>query len=316
MEDYICTPIEHYTLTLIVFLSQKLQKSSRSCITLRQERKDGQIIPVSRAYLTPKYIHTKTNCSRKYEHSKTFGVINSNTSNVVWSAHQQSSSNTGAGRAITAANEEVLCWDIKKGELLGRWIDNNCKAQVTAIAQSKTDPDVFAVGYEDGSIRLWDSKIATIIVSFNGHKSAVTCFSFDDSGARLASGSKDTDIIIWDLVAEVGLFKLRGHKDQITGLSFVTLSPSETIDETGEAVVGDNINNSGDFLMTTGKDSLIKLWDVSSRHCIETHVTQTNGECWALGISPDGSGCITAGNDGELEVSISHDSSYGIIIIS
>ena len=32
------------------------------------------------------------------------------------------------------------------------------------------------------------------------------------------------------------------------------------------------------------------------------HVTQTNGECWSLGLMRDGAGCITAGNDGELKV--------------
>lgn len=241
---------------------------------------------------------------RKYEHSKTFGLVNSSTANVVWSADESSSSrSTGSGRAITAANEEVLCWDIKKGELLSRWGDNDCKAQVTAISQSKTDQDVFAVGYEDGSIRLWDSKIATIIVSFNGHKSAITTLAFDKSGVRLASGSKDTDVIIWDLVAEVGLFKLRGHKDQITGLQFLQPEASDQVGEDGEAVV--SYNDSGTFegfLLTTGKDALIKLWDVASQHCIETHVAQTNGECWSLGVSPDGSGCITTGNDGELKV--------------
>lgn len=186
---------------------------------------------------------------------------------------------------------------------MSRWKDEDCKSQVTAIAQSKTDPDVFAVGYENGSIRLWDSKIATIIVSFNGHKSAITTLAFDKSGVRLASGSRDTDVIIWDLVAEVGLFKLRGHKDQITGLRFLQPEPEEEVDENGEVVAAyeDSAAFEG-FLLTTGKDALIKLWDVSSQHCIETHVAQTNGECWALGVSPDGSGCITAGNDGELKV--------------
>jgi U3 small nucleolar RNA-associated protein 12 len=242
---------------------------------------------------------------RKYEHSKTFGLVNSSTSNAVWSAGETNSSrNTGAGRAIVAANEEVLCWDIKKGELLSRWKDNNCKSQVTVIAQSSTDHDIFAVGYEDGSIRLWDSKIATIIVSFNGHRSSVTELAFDISGVRLASGSKDTDIILWDLVAEVGLFKLRGHKDQITGLQFLQSEVQEGIEEDGEMVPTgfDNSGGSGCFLITTGKDALIKLWDLTAQHCIETHVAQTNGECWSLGVSPDGSGCITAGNDGELIV--------------
>lgn len=189
------------------------------------------------------------------------------------------------------ANEEVLCWDVKKGELLSRWQDKDCRAEVTCIAQSDTDPDVFAVGHSDGSIRLWDSRISTIIISFNGHKSAITRLAFDQSGVRLASGARDTDIIVWDLVAEVGRFKLRGHKGEITGLSFLQAAdPDGSTDE------------SGVYLLSTSKDALIKIWDVESQYCIETHVTQSNGECWALAISPDGSGCITAGNEGELKV--------------
>lgn len=158
------------------------------------------------------------------------------------------------------------------------------------------------MGYEDGSIRLWDSKISTVIVNFNGHKSAITKLVFDKSGVRLASGSKDTDIIIWDLVAEVGQYKLRAHKDQITGLQFVEPEPQVQDEDGAQAMVVDSEGTSEGFLLSTGKDSLLKLWDLSSRHCIETHISQTNGECWALGVSPDCSGCITAGNDGEVKV--------------
>ncbi|EPE26792.1 WD40 repeat-like protein [Glarea lozoyensis ATCC 20868] len=241
----------------------------------------------------------------KYEHTKTFGLVNSSTANVIWSADKSTTSRSGtSGRAVVAANEEVLCWDIRKGELLSQWKDKDCKSQVTALAQSHADPDVYAVGYEDGSVRLWDSKIATSIVSFNGHRSAITILGFDKSGARLASGSKDTDVIIWDLVAEVGLFKFRGHKDQITGLSFLqpeNATHGEDYEETIVATADESTEAEG-FLLTTGKDALIKLWDISSQHCIETHVAQTNGECWSLGVSPDGSGCVTTGNDGELKI--------------
>ncbi|KAK3996544.1 hypothetical protein QBC44DRAFT_150214 [Cladorrhinum sp. PSN332] len=236
----------------------------------------------------------------KFEPSKSFGVVASSTSNLVWTSKEKSG--TGAGQAIVASNEEVLVWDIKKGELLGRWWDETCKVPVTVIAQSKTDPDVFAVGYENGSIKLWDSKIATSIVSFNGHKSAITTLAFDKTGVRLASGAKDTDIIIWDLVAEVGQYKLRGHKDQITGLRFIEPEPIVQDEDGDQALMAVDNEAAEGFLLTTGKDALIKLWDLASRHCIETHVAQSNGECWALGVSPDLSGCITAGNDGEMKV--------------
>jgi len=226
--------------------------------------------------------------------------VTSSTSNIVWTSKERAG--TGAGQAVVAANEEVLCWDIKKGDLLSRWRDEKNKSPVTAIAQSKTDPDVFAVGYEDGSIRLWDGRIATILVSFNGHRSAITTLAFDESGVRLASGSKDTDVIMWDLVAETGLFKLRGHTDQVTGLRFVEPRFDIPDEESAQAMVVDGDGSGDGFLLTTGKDGVIKLWDLSSRHCIETHVAQSTGECWALGVSPDLSGCITAGNEGELRV--------------
>ena len=207
------------------------------------------------------------------------------------------------------ADEEVLCWDLKKGELLGRWKDSNCSAEVTIIARSSADPDIYAVGYGDGSIRVWDSKISTVVISFNGHKSAVTTLAFDRGGVRLASGSNDTDIIVWDLVAEVGLFKLRGHKDQITGLHYLdTIDQHPTLDgaTNGNGVhpngyTGDSEKHTG-FLISTSKDALVKVWDIESQHCLETHVAQTNGECWSLGVSADQSGAITAGNDGELKV--------------
>lgn len=132
-----------------------------------------------------------------------------------------------------------------------------------------------------------------MIISFNGHKSAITQLVFDNAGVRLASGSRDTDIILWDLISEVGLFKLRGHTDQVTSLHFLTPSP-ELLSQSG-------LSDHAGFLLTTGKDALIKVWDLGSQHCIETHIAQSNGECWGLGLAPDQSGCITGGNDGELK---------------
>ena len=204
---------------------------------------------------------------------------------------------------MVGADEEVLCWDLKKGDLLNRWRDPNCAVEVTVIESSGSDPDIYAVGYADGSIRIWDSRIATIIISFNGHKSAITVLKFDRDGVRLASGAKDTDIIVWDLVAETGLYKLRGHKDQITGLDFIYPEPSAAVvdGDTDGIVSGANVvGRSAGFLLSTSKDALLKVWDVESRHCLETHVAQTNGECWSMCVNADQSGVITAGNEGEL----------------
>ncbi|KAF2228642.1 WD40 repeat-like protein [Viridothelium virens] len=246
---------------------------------------------------------------RKYEHAETFGTVTSGLSNVVWSTSESVTGirDAGAGQAYVGANEEVLCWDVKTGGLLNRWRDSECGAEVTSISRSRAEEDIFAVGYSDGSIRIWDSRTINVLLSFNGHRSAITHLVFDQTGSRLASGSRDTDIIIWNLVSELAEFKLRGHKDQITGIQFIQtrrkFSEEPHSDEGVELASSDEDESFEEsFLLSTSKDALIKIWDISTPHCIETHVAQTSGECWALGVSSDGRGCITAGNDGELKV--------------
>lgn len=93
------------------------------------------------------------------------------------------------------------------------WHESGHRAEVTHILRSPK-PDTFAVGYSDGSIRLWSASSNSVITTFNGHKKAVTALAFDQDGSRLASGSQDTDLIIWDVVAEAGLYRhvlLPGH---------------------------------------------------------------------------------------------------------
>lgn len=248
---------------------------------------------------------------RKYEARNSFGTVCTASSNCVWTgdAHTRADvRSTGAGRAYVGANEDVLCWDLKKGDLLSRWQDKDNHSEVTSISQCDVQPDLVAVGYADGSIRIWDALSGQIVVWFDGHRSAVTHLQFDQEGARLASGSRDTDIIVWNLLSETAEFRLRGHKDQITGLAFLRIAKRQKVQETfnNEAVEIDGVEGEEvikeKYLLSTSKDALIKLWDLDSPHCMETHVTQTNGECWAFGLSPDGAGFITAGNDGELKI--------------
>lgn len=86
------------------------------------------------------------------------------------------------------------------------WHETGQRSEVTFILQSP-QKDTFAVGYADGSIRLWSASAGSVISTFNGHKKAITALAFDGQGTRLASGSQDTDLIVWDVVAEAGLHR-------------------------------------------------------------------------------------------------------------
>ncbi|KAI8055175.1 WD40-repeat-containing domain protein [Syncephalis plumigaleata] len=208
----------------------------------------------------------------RYEQTSSFGVIASGQSNTVYDA---------SGKlAIAPALEDVIVWDLKKGVQVGRWHDSDNKAQVSCIARSP-DGQHFAVGYSDGAIRLWNVTTHQSTVTFNGHKSAVSALSFDKQGNRLVSGARDTNLIVWDVVGEVGLYRLNGHRDMITSVKFLS------------------IGRDG-YLVSTSKDTLMKLWDLTTQHCMETHVAHRN-EIWSMDINEETMLMVTASVDAELK---------------
>lgn len=226
---------------------------------------------------------------QRYEQKSVFGVISSG-SNIVWLPPSQK---TSAGQVITSGLEEILVWDIKTGELVKKLTDglppgaaDGKLSKPSEITYLKYHPEttILAAGYDDGSIKIWDLVSGTVLINFNGHKSAVTILEFDREGTKLISGSKDSNIIFWDLVGEVGLFKLRSHKDQITG-----------------------IWSNDEYLISTSKDGLIKTWDLKTQQCVETHVAHS-GECWGLQVYEDL--LVTTGAENQVklwDLNISND---------
>lgn len=233
---------------------------------------------------------------QRFEQESVFGVISSN-SNCLWLPAENRNS---TGQVLTGALENVNCWSMKSGELIGTLTDGlppgavdakSTKPAETSYLQYHPETRLLAVGYNDGAIKIWDLLSKSVLISFNGHKSAITILTFDQTGTRLISGSRDSDIIVWDLVGEVGLYKLRSHKDSITGLWCE-----------GE-----------EWLISTSKDGLIKVWDLKVQQCVETHVAHV-GECWSMGVHEDL--VITAGADNQIKLwNLNFEESAGSMLI-
>lgn len=58
--------------------------------------------------------------------------------------------------------------------------------------------------------------------------------------------------------------------------------------------------SSVDFLLTSSKDTLVKLWDLSTQHCVQTIVAHPS-EVWTLDINPSQELLLTGGGEGELK---------------
>ncbi len=240
----------------------------------------------------------------RFEQSKSFGVISSPESNSLWIPNHEAGddSRVGRGRVVTGALEQILIWDVHTGTLLNQLYDGEtpginsmtntgvCPSAVTSLAYHDTN-QLLAAGYANGTIKIWDINTRTVIVEFNGHKTTVSVLEFDSQGVKLVSGSADCNIIVWDLIGEVGLYKLTSHRNQITGLKFIKKKLSNSIihDEEDE------------WLVSISKDGLIKLWDLKTKYCVETHIASSK-EAWSLAIDLNFEYIITGGEDNKLKV--------------
>lgn len=189
------------------------------------------------------------------------------------------------------------------------WHETGHRSEVTCIARSP-QRDTFAVGYADGSIRLWSASALSVLATFNGHKKAITSLAFDMAGTRLASGSQDTDVILWDVVAEAGIFRsvrlrqsvrcsllticvsLRGHRDQVTGIRFIEVVSSSAPSTSTGAAPG--------FLLTGAKDTFLKLWDLATQHCVQTVVAH-RAEIWTLDVDSNQELIFTGSGEGDMK---------------
>ncbi|KAG6555190.1 hypothetical protein Mapa_003229 [Marchantia paleacea] len=223
----------------------------------------------------------------RYEEAAAFGLVVSPGPNVEYDS---------SGKLLLAgALEQLAVWNVKQG----RSVHNlsipapatGTRALVTSVQRMPTSTSLVAVGYGDGTVRIWDIVKGTCETTLVGHKGATTALRYNKSGSLLASGSKDTDIIVWDVVGEAGLFSLRGHRDQITDVVFLT---------------------KGKRLISCSKDTFVRVWDLDTQSCIQT-VVGHRGEIWSLDVNNSETYLVTGSADPELHVySISEDENVAL----
>ncbi len=119
-------------------------------------------------------------------------------------------SNDGTGVAAADHQGFAKVWDVakEKEHASFKW---KTPAEVPApkvyippVYTHAFSPDLktLALGYEDGSIKLWNLTTGKVQITLQGHKSIVNWLSFCPDGKQMVSASYDDTIRLWDLAKE------------------------------------------------------------------------------------------------------------------
>jgi WD40 repeat protein len=71
------------------------------------------------------------------------------------------------------------------------------------------------------------------------------------SSSSMKTFRRESHHPVWDIVGESGLCRLRGHKGEITDVKFLY---------------------DGQFIVSSSKDTYLKVWELATQHCIQTLV--------------------------------------------
>ncbi|KAI0559148.1 WD40-repeat containing protein [Gracilaria domingensis] len=238
----------------------------------------------------------------KYEQVAAFGVVASNTATCV-----EVKNENGLPYVACAAGDTIVVWNLRTGESVVRL--GNAATRKAGPVQSITVShrgETIAGGYADGSIRLWelssrrdgmhsafDEQEPQPLMTFNGHRSGVSCLAFEKIAARnlsnsetsvrpstLVSGSNDGDIIMWNTAEGNGIFRLPAHHDAVTGVIYF----KRQLDS---------------YIVSSSKDGTLRVYDVDTQHCVQT-IVGYRSEVWAMQLDPSNSLLVTGSVGAEL----------------
>lgn len=116
-----------------------------------------------------------------------------------------------------------------------------------AVAASE---EKFVTCSDDKTIRLVDFDTARIEGVFQGHGSDVTTVDWHPYLSLIASGAKDRIIKLWDPKGGVEICSMYNHTNSISKIRF---------------------SDDGKYMLTCGKDQMIKLFDVRSMKVVQNY---------------------------------------------
>jgi WD40 repeat protein/serine/threonine protein kinase/tetratricopeptide (TPR) repeat protein len=181
------------------------------------------------------------------------------------------------GRVFAASLREKLLniWDVKAPE---DCFTLQSHSEIQALRGSP-DGKTIAVGFNDGTIKLWDWSTHQPKATMTAHTGMVKDLAFSHDNRKLASAGADGSVKLWDIANGAELATLNGHSDAVRTVAF---SPCDTL------------------LASAGTDGSIRVWFEVHKKIYNVFRGHTD-LVYEIRFSPDGT-LASASGDGTVKL--------------
>lgn len=153
-----------------------------------------------------------------------------------------------SGRILASTSHDTNwnLWDVESESLI---ISQEGHSKPSYGVKFHPDGALVATCGLDSHGRVWDIRSGKPIYSLKGHVKQVLSIDWHPHGSLVVTGSDDHTCSIWDLRMRRQIYTILAHDSVISSLKF---TPGE-----------------GKFLLTSGYDSKIKIWDGETFHLVQ-----------------------------------------------
>ncbi|KAJ3006890.1 POC1 centriolar protein A, partial [Thoreauomyces humboldtii] len=207
---------------------------------------------------------------------------------------------TSAVRAVQFSHDGNALLTASDDKTIKLWSTYRTKFQQTLsghlnwVRTAKFSPDskMIVSGSDDQSVKLWDLGSKSCVKTYWDHTGMITCVAFHPGGTVVASASTDRSIKVFDIRTH----RLIQHYGDAHGSSQTGSAGGAGVQSIAFGGPG------GEWLISTGWDGVVKIWDVKEGHLFYTLHGHKNGPTTAAAFSPQGDFFATGGSDAQVMV--------------
>ncbi|KAI8915504.1 WD40-repeat-containing domain protein [Powellomyces hirtus] len=198
-------------------------------------------------------------------------------------------SHDGSSLLTSSDDKTIKVWSTHRTKF-----QHTLSGHLNWVRTAKWSPDsrMIVSGSDDKTVKLWDLSSKNCLKTYWDHTGMVSSVAFHPGGTVVASASTDRSIKLFDirthrLIQHYGDAHGAAQPDQGSGAGVHSIAFG------GPA---------GEWLISTGWDGVVKIWDVKEGHLFYTLHGHKNGPTTAATFSPQGDYFATGGSDSQVMV--------------